>query len=44
MAAAHEIGIESENHAMSALVDYQDLVPFKQVYEERNGMRSLVKR
>jgi repressor of nif and glnA expression len=26
VAAAHEAGIESENHAMSVLVEYQDLV------------------
>jgi repressor of nif and glnA expression len=44
VAAAHEIGIESENHAMSALVDYQDLVHFTRVYEERNSVPSLEKR
>jgi repressor of nif and glnA expression len=35
VAACHEAGIESENHAMSALVDYKDLVSFDRVYEER---------
>jgi repressor of nif and glnA expression len=43
VAAAHEIGIESENHAMSALVDYQDLVHFARLYEERNRVLSLEK-
>ena len=28
VAAAHEAGIESENHAMSALMNYEQLVPF----------------
>jgi repressor of nif and glnA expression len=44
VAAAHEIGIESENHAMSALVDYQDLAHFTKVYEERNSITLLEKR
>jgi repressor of nif and glnA expression len=44
VAAAHEIGIESENHAMSTLVDYHDLVHFAKVYEERNSILSLEKR
>jgi HTH-type transcriptional regulator, global nitrogen regulator NrpRI len=35
VAAVREAGIESENHAMSALVDYKDLVKFARVYEER---------
>jgi repressor of nif and glnA expression len=35
VAAAREAGIESENHAMSALIDYRELVGFDRVYEER---------
>jgi len=35
VAAVREAGIESENHAMSALVDYKDLVSFGRVCEER---------
>jgi repressor of nif and glnA expression len=44
VAAAHETGIESENHAMSTLVDYQDLIHFTRVYEERNSIPSLKNR
>ncbi len=36
VAAAREAGMESENHAMSALVDYKDLVEFDRIYEERS--------
>jgi repressor of nif and glnA expression len=43
VAAANEIGIESENHAMSALVDYQELVHFTRVYEEKNSVPSFEK-
>jgi repressor of nif and glnA expression len=35
VAAVREAGIEMENHAMCALIDYQDLVSFARVYEER---------
>jgi hypothetical protein len=31
VAAAHEAGIESDNHAMSALIDYQKLVKVEQI-------------
>lgn len=31
VAAAHEAGIESENHAMSALIDYKELVPLEEL-------------
>ena len=31
VAAAQEVGIESENHAMSVLVDYQTLVKVSEV-------------
>jgi repressor of nif and glnA expression len=44
VAAAHETGIESENHAMSALVDYRDLVHFSEAYEESDRIPALGKR
>jgi repressor of nif and glnA expression len=31
VAAAHEAGIESENYAMSALIDYEKLIPIDEV-------------
>jgi hypothetical protein len=31
IAAAHEAGIESENHAMSALIDYEKLVRIDEI-------------
>jgi repressor of nif and glnA expression len=36
VAAAQEAGLESENYAMGALVDYNNLVKFAEVYNERN--------
>jgi repressor of nif and glnA expression len=44
VAAVREAGIESENHAMSALVDYRDLVNFTRVYEAMAGSRVPAKR
>ena len=31
VAAAEEAGIEAENHAMSTVMEYQDLIKFKEV-------------
>ncbi len=36
VAATQELGIESESHAMSTLVEYHELVPINQVYDERS--------
>jgi repressor of nif and glnA expression len=36
VAAAHEVGIEAENHSMSTVVDYQDLIKFTELISERS--------
>ena len=35
VASAHEVGIEAENHAMSSVIEYNDLESFWNVLEKR---------
>ena len=35
VAAAEEAGIEADNHTMSTVMEYQDLVKFKELLDER---------
>ncbi len=37
VASAREKGIETENFAMSTVMDYMDLKPFSEIYREMNG-------
>jgi repressor of nif and glnA expression len=41
VAAAQEMGITAENHSMSTVVDYKELVQFTEILDERNKNNSL---